>query len=136
MFIKYSAPKNSNPTSLIVRFDMHLTFAQMEKNTILRRSILHEKEVDQIEYLYADDGHLMSIMERIISDVTAKQLLKSGTWIKVEKSEMGRKWVQVEQTEQIIKTIKEPEQGGFVENTWFRRLHPDYSSLIVFVYLT
>jgi hypothetical protein len=31
----------------------------------------------------------------------------------------------MEQTEQIIKIERKPEEGGFVENSWFRRLHPD-----------
>jgi hypothetical protein len=73
----------------------------MEKKSILRRSILYKTEVDQLENLIDDDGQQISHLERIISEASAKKLLKVGTWQKVEKFEDNRKWIQMEKTEKI-----------------------------------
>ena len=97
----------------------------MEKQSILRRPILYETEVELVEYLYGDEGQLISIMEKIISEATAKQLLRVGNWEKVEKFALGRNWTQMEMTEKIIPKVLKVEEGELSENSWYRRLHPN-----------
>ena len=96
----------------------------MEKHSILRRPILYETEVELVEYLYGEAGQLISILEKIISEATAKQMLKDGTWQKVEKFELGRKWVQMQKKEQLIKEQSVVQEGDYSEKSWYRRLHP------------